>query len=303
MSFSNTGPFDVCFKDLQRVTVKFLVSNFFNKSIRRTKHYQEWLRMPMNYVRQAEIPLVLSLLNPSPNEKVLDVSSPKLLALYMALKNFKVCATDADPYFVDDFCKYADLIPGGIELEMVDVRNMPFESGSFDKIFSISVLEHIPGDGDKLALLEVNRVLSEKGACVISLPAFHKPLQEWQVEKKFYWESVTDSNGRHFYQRRYDRDQLSKLAEESGFQIEEVTYIAERPIVEPELDSNGTLIHNSGYIDTTIANHWVNHTPFKLLPLLPYIVSRNYSKKYHYLTKDYLDRNIRQVVLKLTKAR
>jgi len=53
----------------------------FSSRIRKTRHFREWFALPMNYVRMIELPLTIEFLRLDKNHSILDISSPKLLAL------------------------------------------------------------------------------------------------------------------------------------------------------------------------------------------------------------------------------
>jgi len=56
----------------------------------------------------------------------------------------------------------------GVDFRVMDARNMTFEDGEFDLVYSYHVLEHILDD--KAALAEMARVLATGGAFLIGTP-------------------------------------------------------------------------------------------------------------------------------------
>lgn len=60
----------------------------------------------------------------------------------------------------------------GINAEFINssIYNLPFRPGVFDGVCILEVLEHLAKEDQKKALEEVNRILSEKGGLVISIP-------------------------------------------------------------------------------------------------------------------------------------
>lgn len=137
-------------KGILAETLRFISSNVIKREVRRTRHLRDWFRSPMTYTRIIETPLTLILLNPCKTDRILDVSSPKLLALYLGQRDFpNVVAADMDDYFVADFNVYRNRCGIQIDTSIFDAtKNIPFPDDHFDKIFSISVLEHIPGPGE-----------------------------------------------------------------------------------------------------------------------------------------------------------
>jgi SAM-dependent methyltransferase len=258
----------------------------------------------MNYARIIELPLTQLLLNASKDDAILDISSPKLLALSLALNGYEgVVAADMEDYFVDDFEIYKHYSKLSMKTSVFDAASeIPFASSCFDKIFSVSVLEHIPGDGDILAMKEMLRVLKPSGTLVFTLPAFPYYVEEWTVSKH-YWKSVQNQRGETFFQRRYDQERLMKTLFAQGGVVQEVILVAEKPISPPRIGSNGIMLHNSYLIDKVpLARLFMALSRrLKCLPFIQYLAELTVSRRCHYLTADWSDPNIRQVVVKMTK--
>jgi SAM-dependent methyltransferase len=84
----------------------------------------------------------------------------------------------------------------GLRPVVADVRELPFESGSFDVAFCISTLEHVgrdnavysvdaprEEDGDAAALRELHRVLAKDGRLLVSVPTGERDDQGWQLQR------------------------------------------------------------------------------------------------------------------------
>ena len=97
---------------------------------------------------------------------------------------------------------------GAHELVLGDATRPPFASGSIDLVCAFDVLEHLPEDG--LALREVRRVLKPGGCLALSVPA-------WRI----LW-GRQDVLSEHL--RRYGKASLGALLEQSGFQVERLTF-------------------------------------------------------------------------------
>ena len=289
---------------LRNRAIRFVLGNLFRSHIRRTRHFREWFKFPMNYARIMELPLTLLLLKARKEDLILDVSSPKLLALCFALNGYdRVVAADLEDYFVKDFETYKKWSNLSIKTSVFDAASkIPFPSSYFDKIYSVSVLEHIPYNGDALALQEMLRVLKPSGTIVITLPAFTYYVEEWMVGNP-YWQSVQNERNETFFQRRYDEESLKKLCSIQGATTEEVLLIAEKPIDQPKIGENGIMLHNSYLIDKVLIAHWINvlGRRLKFLPFTRYLSELVVSRRSHYLTADWGDPNIRQVAVKISK--
>lgn len=160
------------------------------------------------------------------NPKILDVASPKLLSVLLASKTqSEVHATDLDDEKI--FTRWGR-IAGAIDLknylvEYQDARRLTYPDESFDLVYSISVIEHIPEDGDMLALGEFQRVLKPNGILVIEVP--YRRQREVILAKY-------DSKGKptkqpQFYERHYDADLLRERLETPGLRIEKKLILGE----------------------------------------------------------------------------
>ncbi len=289
---------------LRNRSVAFVLKNFFDSRVRRTKHFREWYKMPMNYARIMELPLTHHLLAASRSDRILDVSSPKLLALLYAEAGYRnVVAADLEEYFLGDFQAYIDNAKVAVATDVFDAAaHIPYADGHFDKIFSVSVLEHIPFDGDVKALREMLRVLNPTGAIVITLPAFKDYTEEW-ISSSPYWKSVQNDEGRTFFQRRYDQTTLLERVTAAGGVIKDLVLVGEQPVEAPRRGPDGRMLHNSYYIDRVFGARLLKRiSRLTRLPLLDYFAESMVSKKCHYLTSDWQDPNIRQVALRIVKA-
>jgi SAM-dependent methyltransferase len=134
--------------------------------------------LPSSYWRTMEFAYVYRQLGHLPaGSRVLDVGSPKELAMILARrKRFAVTATDLLPEPVELGRRYARAQgidgdgPGLVRSETQDGRQFTYPDNSFDAAFAVSVLEHIPGDGDTEAMREMVRVVKPGGRIVVTTP-------------------------------------------------------------------------------------------------------------------------------------
>lgn len=280
---------------------------FRGRRLSRNYFLREMLNVPMNYWRCLEVPLTAWALQAKPGERVVDLSSPKLLALYLSLQGYSVMATDISDYFVNDLRQLKhELAISPLEIAVAAGQHLPLQSGSIDKIYSISVLEHIPNHGDAEVIAEVSRVLKPGGTCCLTVPFYTEYVEEFGPG--VYWSkfSVQDKRG-VFFQRRYDLPSLKdRLLNDPYLQSELLMYMAEKPLVEPRLREDYVFDENC---------HWLNRRFLSILsaafravpvlrvpiPMLGYLVQSNYSHRYHYLTEDPEDKNVRGVFVRLRK--
>jgi SAM-dependent methyltransferase len=192
--------------------------------------------VPVNYWRTLEYRLVFDELLPQSPDVILDIGSPKLFSLYVAERfGAEICATDIEEYFISDYGYFGAMrgIPSSrYRLLRADGRKLQFADGAFNKVFSISVLEHIPGEGDSECMKEIGRVLGPGGLCVLTVPFAPRSRDEFRRAKDFYWSSKSGEareSGEVFFQRRYSElDLKERLVGPSGLSIRKIGYFGER---------------------------------------------------------------------------
>ncbi|MGH9509182.1 MAG: class I SAM-dependent methyltransferase [Terriglobales bacterium] len=199
-------------------------------------HSKDALRMllePCNYWRNVEVPAVLSELDVRPGERVLDVGSPKLPSLYLCYRSgAEVFATDLFPYFFDEYSHYVARLgapPAGAayRMEAQDARALPYPDAHFDKVYAISVVEHIEDLGDSQAMREMARVLKPAGLCSLTVP-FDHAYRETTISHEIYFKKPSDGQP-VFYQRHYDPEALQvRLVQPSGLSLAKLEYFEER---------------------------------------------------------------------------
>ncbi len=153
-----------------------------------------------------------------PDARVLDASSPKLLSLFLAGHTTgEVCATDLNDEKI--FTRWQRLARAlkrpNYRVEYQDARQLTYPDESFDLIYSISVIEHIPGMGDADALAEFRRLLKPGGRIVVEVP------YRRTHEERF---AHYDSKGAplaapEFYERHYNAAWLHERLEIPGLRV------------------------------------------------------------------------------------
>ncbi|MEI6043534.1 MAG: class I SAM-dependent methyltransferase [Chloroflexota bacterium] len=105
--------------------------------------------------------LLRKLLRPARNEIALEVGCGNGKFCYWNRQRFDtVVGLDAAPLFAEEALAEIPLVQG-------DVRRLPFAPASFDKIFSIDLLEHLPASGIEPFFRELSRVLKPGGRILI----------------------------------------------------------------------------------------------------------------------------------------
>ena len=165
--------------------------------------------VPLDPSRYLELPETTNELDARHGERVLDLASPKLLAVCLARAGVEVVSVDQLKSEIESWRKLtAD--ERRLTLQVGDGRALPFEAGSFDHAYSVSVLEHIPEPGDEQALRELARIVKPGGRVVVTLPYAAVYREDWRDAPVYADQG--GAGGRHFFQRWYDAGRLERLA-------------------------------------------------------------------------------------------
>jgi len=165
--------------------------------------------VPLDPSRYLELPETLRELAARPGERVLDLASPKLLAVSLARAGLEVVSVDQLEREIESWWKLTDG-EANLSFQVADGRALPFADASFDYAYSVSVLEHIPEPGDEQALRELARVTKPGGRVVVTLPHAEQYREDWREAPVYADEG--DGAGRHFFQRWYDPARVERFA-------------------------------------------------------------------------------------------
>jgi SAM-dependent methyltransferase len=206
----------------------------------RWKEPARYLAVPVNYWRTLEYGLVAGAGQFCRDDRVLDIGSPKLFSLFLADRiGAEVFSTDIEDYFIREYRllqRIQRVSARRYHPAVEDGRALSFADNSFTKVYSISVLEHIPDDGDSRCAAEIGRVLAPGGMAMLTVPFAPTSRNEFTTPR-FYWHrsSTTGGNGTVFYQRRYsEADLYRRLIEPSGLTLSRLQYVGERVLVDSD---------------------------------------------------------------------
>ncbi|MBI5116963.1 class I SAM-dependent methyltransferase [Candidatus Poribacteria bacterium] len=165
---------------------------------------------------------------------ILDIGSPKLLSIYLAAKYRGVVhATDIQDKnifgrYAAEFKSYNSTFgaSGDYRVSLQDARQLEFDNNTFDIVYSLSVIEHIPNGGDSKAMTEIERVLKPGGLAIIEVPYASECYNTFTEESVY----EREYNGQPlFYQRHYDDESLQqRLISASCLVLLWKRYFAER---------------------------------------------------------------------------
>ncbi len=164
------------------------------------------LHKPTFYItRYTEFPIALSSMAPSIHETLIDIGcgkSPFPLFLSFCDKNITasdICFTDLNDLKTSSGNYYPEAkLPFFI---CADSQALPYKPASFDKLFCISVLEHLPGDADRNTISEALRILKPGGKAFFS----------FEMNENFCEEKNENSGDLSDYCKRYSKKNILSL--------------------------------------------------------------------------------------------
>lgn len=183
----------------------------------------------LDYVRCLEFPLVYNLLQLEPGMKVLDAGSrTSVFPLFITQHNdVEMHATDLDPE-IDGLSQLAAKLPnpkGKLVVKQADLRKLPYDDNTFDRITVISVIEHVPDPGDTEGARDLARVLKPGGKLIITVP-FGMTDRDFFMNQTVYSEDFKGDPV--FFQRHYTPETFEqRLIEPTGLKVEQRAYFGE----------------------------------------------------------------------------
>jgi len=167
------------------------------------------LFFPMDSTRYLEFHEVLNKTKGYAFTRYLDVSSPRLMPLYLMKTRPEATAVLINPD-ADDLQTTQELaeslnVKYNCEFLNTIIGADGLSPNSFDLITCLSVLEHIPEGTD--ALETMWSLLSPGGKLILTLPCMSKPLEQY-ISHNQYGVLNPGDDGYTFWQRYYDSEHL-----------------------------------------------------------------------------------------------
>jgi SAM-dependent methyltransferase len=165
----------------------------------------------------------------SPKDRVLDIGCGNGRAVFFTRPSCaQMVAIDAGDHFASEALTTVDLARG-------DIRRLPFSTASFDKAYSLDVLEHLTEEGVRAMFSEAKRVLRPGGLLfAYSHVMMSSRLASFQrgVNRLVHWldrKGLVDNRPER--ERKSDHrnaltsyELLESMLSEAGFRIERVRY-------------------------------------------------------------------------------
>ena len=168
------------------------------------KHRLRFIISPVDITRFFEFSYLLKFLSRRDDTRklILDVSSPVMLSYILARKH-KVIKTDINE-------GESQYISGNesLSFENADATNLPWDSNSFDLIYSISVIEHIYKDYLQ-AISEMIRVVKPGSHVYLTFPVSSRAMEEWTEDQKY--PDQKKDKGKSFFQYRFSEQQYDEI--------------------------------------------------------------------------------------------
>ena len=168
---------------------------------------------------------------------ILDISSPRLLGLWLADQGRAVTMLNPDERDLARTRRLSAYQGNQPTCTPGDARRLPFGNDAFASIYSLSVFEHIgtagdPDGAEQQAIAELGRVLRPGGRAVLTVPV--RPEHTDEFREHDYYGDAPEQTGRFFFQRHYSeaslRDRLLQPAAAAGLEAVNREYVHETPV-------------------------------------------------------------------------
>lgn len=184
---------------------------------------------PLFLSARIKMDVMKRMLAPTREDRVLDIGCGNGRFIYFEQPSSRsAVGIDAGAHFAEEALKRVDLARG-------DIRSLPFADESFDKAYSLDVLEHLAEEGVVQMLSEARRVLKPGGALFLySHVMMSSRLAVFQrgVNRLVRWldaRGMLDNEPER--ERKSDHrnalgsyEQLDRILERTGFAIDDIRY-------------------------------------------------------------------------------
>ena len=180
---------------------------------------------PVSIVRYFEYDFVNSCTGNIDDKNILDVSSPYLFGFFVsAKKNCSYNYINPDKKDLENVRSLAKKISivGKYSSDCLDAKKMYYPDNKFNRIVSISVIEHVNNHGDSEVMREMWRVLKPGGLLILTFPV-KKQYEEEFISEDIYNLNREETKGEFFFQRYYDDKKIEErlLSSLDNFEIVE----------------------------------------------------------------------------------
>jgi SAM-dependent methyltransferase len=196
------------------------------------RHGRELFLTPVSITRYWEFPFTWRHL-PASLGSCLDVGSPRLFALRVALERrpARVLVLNPDERDASVTRQLARLLGADcIEVEARVVASVAADRARYDAIWSISVLEHIPADGDIGAIRILYAALAPGGRLLVTVPVDQRRWDEHRPVDT-YGLGIEPGPEGYFFQRWYDLEAImARLVQPASADSVTLEWFGEREV-------------------------------------------------------------------------
>ncbi len=222
---------------------------------------------PVSIVRYFEYDFANSCISNVEEKNILDVSSPYLFGFYVTAKNkCNYHYINPDMRDRENVRSLANKMnfTGNYLTDCLDATKLPYENNNFDRIVSISVVEHVNNNGDSEVMREMWRVLKPGGLLILTFPV-KKDYEEEFISKDIYNLNREETEGKFFFQRYYDDEKIEERLLSSLYNFEIVEKKVFGEITEGFYDEYKKRWEKSGYWETVKDPYYISKH-FKYFP-------------------------------------
>jgi hypothetical protein len=163
----------------------------------------------------------------------LDLSSPRLLSLFVASRRPTVSIDMLNPDRVDAANTRAIAEQMGysnLTVSSETVSELAGRTARYDCIWSVSVVEHIAGDdGDTEAMRLLYAALRPGGRLIVTVPVDRRFWLEYRDQDYYGLHGGPPKSGKYFFQRLYDEENIrARLIEPLGHEPAKIAWFGER---------------------------------------------------------------------------
>jgi ubiquinone/menaquinone biosynthesis C-methylase UbiE len=222
---------------------------------------------PVSIVRYFEYDFASSSIGNVEGKSILDVSSPYLFGFFItAINNCNYHYINPDKNDLQNVQTLANKInfTGNYLTDCLDAKKIDYQDNNFDRIVSISVIEHVNNNNDSEVMREMWRVLKPGGLLILTFPV-KKDYEEEFISKNLYNLEQKQKEGQFFFQRYYDDDKIEGrlLSSLDNFEIVEKKVFGE--ITNGFYDEYKKRWGKSGYWETAKDPYYISKH-FKYFP-------------------------------------